>query len=97
MIVNDLDVFRARIGPREADPPLFTSTGVVYGVADPAVAGLPGARVTKADLDRWRTRFDVPDVAELEDGEIADLRCLKILRSTRLQEWLSVQARGQLV
>jgi predicted kinase len=28
--------------------------------------------MTEADVDRWRTQFDVPDAAELEGGEIAD-------------------------
>ena len=28
--------------------------------------------VTEADLDGWRTQFDVPDAAELEGSEVAD-------------------------
>jgi predicted kinase len=28
--------------------------------------------MTEADVDRWRTQFDVPDAAELEGGEVAD-------------------------
>lgn len=28
--------------------------------------------MTEADVDRWRARFDVPDTAELDGGEIAD-------------------------
>ena len=28
--------------------------------------------MTEADVDRWRSQFDVPDAAELADGELAD-------------------------
>ena len=28
--------------------------------------------MTEADLDRWRTQFDVPDAAELEGRVVAD-------------------------